>query len=51
MSEFSSQTGRPRIVAEPSTQPEAVDAEALVVFATEGGLGAGGVAAVDAGEV
>ncbi len=48
MSEFSSQAGRPRIVAEPSMQPEAVDAEALVVFATEGGLGAGGVAAVDA---
>lgn len=47
MSEFSSQASRPRIVAEPSMQPEAVDAEALVVFATEGGVGSGAVAAVD----
>lgn len=48
MSEFASQTTRTRIVAEPSMQPEAVDAEALVVFATEGGVGSGAVAAVDA---
>jgi leucyl aminopeptidase len=47
MSEFSSEASRPRIVAEPSMQPEAVDAEALVVFATEGGVGSGAVAAVD----
>ena len=29
-------------------QPESVEADALVVFATEGGVGAGGVAAIDA---
>jgi leucyl aminopeptidase len=35
------------IVAEPAVPPQAVDAEALVVFVTEGGTGAGVAAAVD----
>lgn len=48
MSEFASQAKTSRIVAEPSLQPESVEAEALVVFATEGGIGAGAVAQVDA---
>ena len=48
MSDVASQASKPRIVAEPSVQAEAVEADAVVVFATEGGLGSGAVAGVDA---
>jgi len=36
------------IEAAPATAPAAIDAEALVVFLTEGGVGSAGIAAVDA---
>ncbi len=36
------------IEAAPATPPAAIDAEAIVVFLTEGGVGSGGIAAVDA---
>jgi leucyl aminopeptidase len=48
MSEFSSHGEKPRIVAEPSARAEAVEADALVVFCTEGGIGSGAAAALDA---
>lgn len=48
MSEFSSHGEKARIVAEPSARAEAIEAEALVVFCTEGGIGSGAVASVDA---
>jgi leucyl aminopeptidase len=47
MSEFTSQASQTRMVAESAMLPEACEAEALVVFATEGGIGEGAVAAVD----
>jgi leucyl aminopeptidase len=40
--------GAGSITCEPSTRPQAVEAEALVVFMAEGGVGAGSAAEVDA---
>jgi len=47
-SEFLPTSGPGTVVCEPSTRPETVEAEALVVFLAEGGVGAGSAAPLDA---
>jgi len=47
-SEFLPKSGPGSIVCEPSARAEAIDAEALVVFLAEGGVGSGSAADLDA---
>ena len=46
--EFSVPRNTNGIIAEQSSRPESMDADAIVVFLTEGGIGSGAIAAVDA---
>jgi hypothetical protein len=46
--EFLPTTGAGPITCEPSTRPDSVDAEAVVVFMAEGGVGTGSAAELDA---
>ncbi|NDC54227.1 MAG: leucyl aminopeptidase [Planctomycetia bacterium] len=45
--EFADLRGRRDVVAEPAARPETIEADALVVFLTEGGVGTGACGAVD----
>ncbi|NBX30012.1 hypothetical protein EBR04_06155, partial [bacterium] len=45
--EFAPRAGGGGIIADPATRPEAAAADAIVVFLTEGGVGAGAAAEVD----
>jgi leucyl aminopeptidase len=45
--EFAIQRGARGVVAEPSARPEAIEADAIVAFLAEGGIGTGAVAEID----